>query len=53
MWLAKNLARTKMSVDCELEERHGTYLGAGYKNNQLCATFINTRTSRQPDWYNN
>ena len=25
---------------CQLEERHGVYLGQGYKNELACATFI-------------
>ena len=32
-------AFTKMAPICELEERHGVDLGAGYKNDQACATF--------------
>ena len=35
-----NLAFQKMGPLCELEERHGIYLGQGYKNNQACAEFI-------------
>ena len=29
-----------MAPLCQLEERHGVNLGAGYKNNQACAQFI-------------
>ena len=29
-----------MSTLCELEEKHGVDLGAGYKNNQACAVFV-------------
>ena len=29
-----------MSALCQLEEKHGVDLGAGYKNNQACATFV-------------
>ena len=29
-----------MAAVCELEEKHGVDLGAGYKNNQACATFV-------------
>ena len=36
----EKLAFTKMASVCELEERHGAKLGAGYKNYQACATFI-------------
>ena len=36
----EKLAFTKMKRICELEERHGVDLGAGYKNDHTCATFI-------------
>ena len=36
----EGLAFTKMSALCELEEKHGVDLGAGYKNNQACAVFV-------------
>ena len=36
----ENLSFTKMKSICELEERHGTDLGAGYKNDHSCATFV-------------
>ena len=36
----EGLAFTKMSALCELEEKHGVNLGAGYKNNQACAVFV-------------
>ena len=36
----ENLSFTKMKGICELEERHGTDLGAGYKNDRSCATFV-------------
>ena len=36
----EGLAFTKMAAVCELEEKHGVDLGAGYKNNQACATFV-------------
>jgi hypothetical protein len=36
----ENLAFSKMSSLCELEERHGVDLGSGYKNNQACTTFL-------------
>lgn len=36
----EGLAFTKMSALCQLEEKHGVDLGAGYKNNQACATFV-------------
>jgi len=36
----ENLAFTKMGSICELEERHGTNLGSGYKNDHSCAMFI-------------
>ena len=29
-----------MKAVCELEERHGAELGQGYKNDQICATFV-------------
>ena len=35
----EKLAFTKMAPICELEERHGVDLGAGYKNDRACATF--------------
>ena len=37
MLAKEKLAFTKMASICELEERHGVNLGAGYK---VCATFI-------------
>ena len=36
----EGLAFTKLEALCELEEKHGTDLGTGYKNNQACATFV-------------
>ncbi len=36
----EKLAFTKMKPICELEERHGVSLGAGYKNDHACATFV-------------
>jgi len=36
----ENLAFTKMEAICQLEERHGTALGSGYKNDLSCAMFI-------------
>ena len=36
----EGLAFTKMSTLCELEEKHRVDLGAGYKNNQACAVFV-------------
>ena len=36
----ENLAFSKMSSLCELEERRGVDLGSGYKNNQACTTFL-------------
>ena len=36
----ENFAFTKMTSLCELEERNGTNLGSGYKNDHSCATFI-------------
>ena len=36
----ENLAFTKMEAICKLEERHGTALGSGYKNDHSCAMFI-------------
>ena len=36
----EGLAFTKMSALCEHEEKHGVDLGAGYKNNQACAIFV-------------
>ena len=39
MIVKENLSFTKMSI-CELEERHGTDLGTGYKNDHSCATFV-------------
>ena len=36
----ENMALTKMKAICELEERHGVDLGTAYKNNQVCATFV-------------
>ena len=36
----QNLAFTKMAPICELEEKHGVILGSGYKNDQVCATFV-------------
>ena len=32
----KNLSFTKMKSICELEEGHGTDLGAGYKTTNIC-----------------
>ena len=40
----EGLAFAKMSVLCELEEKHGLDLGAGHKNNQVCAIFEGTKT---------
>ena len=36
----EGLASTKMSALCEHGEKHGVVLGAGYKNNQACAVFV-------------
>ena len=36
----EKMAFTKMKPICELEERHGVNLGAGYKNDHACATFV-------------
>ena len=36
----EGMAFTKMAPLCELEEKHGVDLGAGYKNNQACAIFV-------------
>lgn len=36
----EKLAFTKMPSICELKERHGVNLGAGYKNDQACGTCI-------------
>ena len=45
------LAFTKMSALCELEEKHGVDLGAGYKNNQACtAVFENPPKVVRPLW---
>lgn len=35
----EKLAFTKMAPICELEERHGVDLGAGYKNDKACSMF--------------
>ena len=40
MLVKEKLAFTKMASVCQLEERHGVNLGAGYKNDQTCATFV-------------
>ena len=40
MLAKEKLVFTKMASICELEERHGVNFGAGYKNDQACATFI-------------
>ena len=34
------LAFTKLKILCELEERHGVDLGHGYKNDRICAAFV-------------
>ena len=36
----ENLSFVKMAPICELEERHSVNLGAGYKNDQACASFV-------------
>ena len=36
----EGLAFTKMSALCKLEEESGVDLGAGHKNNQACAAFV-------------
>ena len=36
----KGLPFTKMAPLCQLEERHGINLGAGYKKNQASAQFV-------------
>ena len=36
----EKMAFTKMKPICELEERHGVSLGAGYKNDHACASFV-------------
>ena len=36
----EKMAFTKMKPICEFEERHGVNLGAGYKNDHACATFV-------------
>ncbi len=36
----QKLAFSKMSVICELEERHEVSLGNGYKNDHACGTFV-------------
>jgi len=45
----QNLAFTKMSAVCGLEERHGPDLGAGYKNDHSCATFVKFIAQEQAD----
>ena len=34
------MAFTSMKPTCDLEERHWDSLGAGYKNDHGCATFV-------------
>ena len=34
------MAFTKMKLLCDLEERHGVDLGAQYKNDITCSTFV-------------
>ena len=43
----EKLAFTKMKPICELEERHGVDLGAEYKNDDACATFISFIANEQ------
>ena len=38
----ENLAFIKMAPLCELLERHGVNLGTGYKNEKVCATFVDS-----------
>ena len=45
----EKLAFTKMKPICELEERHGVDLGAGYKNDHACATFISFIAKEQQE----
>ena len=41
----EGLAFMTMSAQCELEEKHRVDLGAGYKNNQACALFVESKMS--------
>ena len=43
----ENLSFAKMKSICELEERYGTDLGAGYKNDHSCAMFVKFITREQ------
>ena len=45
----EKLTFTKMKPICELEERHGVDLGAGYKNDHACATFISFIAKEQQE----
>ena len=40
MIVKENLSFTKIKAACELEERHGTELGQGYKNDRACAALV-------------
>ena len=40
MVVKENLSFMKMKSICELEERHGTDLGAGYKHDHSCSTSV-------------
>ena len=43
------MAFTKMQPLCELEKKHGVDLGQGYKNDQVCATFVDYIAKEQQE----